>query len=87
MVFWDFEEYKDSNNNPIGGLGKLRIVKEVGRIVLDGQHRFVALQQFWKNRRDTQNPDSQIDVAVVFVVVDNQGRVGCSTPKPARHNH
>ncbi len=78
--FWNFEEYKDANDNPIGGLGKLRIVKEVGRIVLDGQHRFVALQQYWKNKRDAASKDTKIDVAVVFVVVDNLGRIGSPTP-------
>lgn len=80
-AFWDFEEYKDEADNPIGGLGKLRIVKEVGRVVLDGQHRFVALQQYWKATRDTSKKDTEIDIAVVFVVVDELGRIGTTTPK------
>jgi len=79
-AFWDFEEYKDSNDKPIGGLGKLRVIKEVGRVVLDGQHRFVALQQYWRAKASTSK-DPQIDVAVVFVIVDNLGRVGTSTPQ------
>lgn len=78
--FWDFEDYKGEDGNAIGGLGKLRIVKEVGRVVLDGQHRFVALQQYWKSKRDTGAKDVNIDVAVVFVVVDSLGRIGSSIP-------
>jgi DGQHR domain-containing protein len=78
--FWDFEEYKDEHGTPIGGLGKLRIVKEVGRIVLDGQHRFVALQQYWRMKKDTPAKDANIDVALVFVVVDSLGRIGSPTP-------
>jgi DGQHR domain-containing protein len=74
--FWDFEEYKDENGDAIGGLGKLRIVKDVGRVVLDGQHRFIALQQYWKSLRDTGAVGTPIDVAVVFVVVDELGRIG-----------
>lgn len=76
--FWDFENYKGEDGHHIGGLGKLRIVKEVGRVVLDGQHRFVALQQYWKNQRDAAKKDAEIDVAVVFVVVDELGRIGSS---------
>ncbi|HKP01941.1 MAG TPA: DNA sulfur modification protein DndB [Chthoniobacterales bacterium] len=78
--FWDFEEYKDDQGIPIGGLGKLKIVKEVGRIVLDGQHRFVALQQYWKAKRDATGPDTDVDIAIVFVIVDELGRIGKKTP-------
>lgn len=38
--FWDFQEYRDDNDQLLGGLGKLRVAKKVGRVVLDGQHRF-----------------------------------------------
>ncbi|MEI6034195.1 MAG: DNA sulfur modification protein DndB [Verrucomicrobiae bacterium] len=79
--FWDFEEYKDDNNTPIGGLGKLKIIKDVGRVVLDGQHRFIALQQYWKAKRDSSQNDKELDIAIVFVVVDELGRIGTQTPK------
>lgn len=79
--FWDFEEYKDDNNAPIGGLGKLKIIKDVGRVVLDGQHRFIALQQYWKAKRDSSQNDKELDIAIVFVVVDELGRIGTQTPK------
>src|SRR6266511_2463317 len=73
--FWDFEEYLDENGNGLGGLGKLRMTKEVGRIVLDGQHRFKALKAFWEKHKD--DPDQShlsIEVALIFVVVDELGK-------------
>ena len=80
QAFWDFDEYKDENGASIGGLGKLKIVKEVGRVVLDGQHRFIALQQYWKAKRDSTGADTNIDIAIVFVIVDELGRIGTNTP-------
>jgi DGQHR domain-containing protein len=77
--FWEFDEYKNEDGTPIGGLGKLRIMKEVGRVVLDGQHRFVALQQYWKAKRDATGNGTDLDVAIVFVVVDDLGQIGTRT--------
>lgn len=80
QAFWDFEEYTSEGGHPIGGLGKLKIIKDVARIVLDGQHRFVALQQYWKSKRDTAAHKMELDVAIVFVVVDQVGKIGTNTP-------
>jgi DGQHR domain-containing protein len=75
--FWDFEPYTDESNSPLGGLGKLKILKDVGRVVLDGQHRFLALQKYWLNHRDSQTAKlSEVDIAIVFVVVDELGKIG-----------
>src|SRR6266566_3671693 len=74
--YWDFEEYKNDKGQKIGGLGVLRIAKDVARIVLDGQHRFEALRLFWQSRKDDlAGIDQDIDVALTFVVVDGLGRI------------
>ncbi|MBI4524599.1 MAG: DGQHR domain-containing protein [Deltaproteobacteria bacterium] len=73
--FWDFDDYKDENGHSIDGLGKLKITKDVARVVLDGQHRFSALELLWKSKRhDTTDPSLAIEVALVFVVVDEIGK-------------
>lgn len=74
--FWTFEEYLDDKGVPIGDLGRLRITKNVGRVVLDGQHRFEALKKLWAEIRDDPSAeDGQIEVALIFVVVDELGVV------------
>jgi len=74
--YWDFQEYIDAANRPLGGLGKLRVAKRVGRIVLDGQHRFAALQRLWASHADKNTPLLQMEIAMVFVVIDGLGKVG-----------
>jgi hypothetical protein len=54
--FWDFEEYVDADGNAIGGIGCLRVAKDVGRVVLDGQHRFAALKMYWARSRASLMP-------------------------------
>jgi len=81
--FWDFESYTDAQGAEIGGMGKLRVRKDVGRVVLDGQHRFLALKSFWQAHRDGRDIKlSKMDVALVFVVVDDLGQIGTSEKKP-----
>lgn len=75
--FWDFEEYEDDAGNPLNGLGKLKIAKKVSRVVLDGQHRFRALQQLWENHKDSDDTDIlDIEVSIIFIVAGNLGRFG-----------
>jgi len=72
--FWGFKEYADEAGETLKGLGELKIAKRVGRIVLDGQHRFEALRLLWESVKDKpSDPDSDIDVALVFVVVGSLG--------------
>ena len=73
--FWDFVEYRDEDDKPLGGLGKLRIAKKVGRVVLDGQHRFRALRLLWDEvKGDPGCPDASLEIALIFVMVDDLGR-------------
>ncbi len=75
--FWEFEEYHDEGDKPLGGLGKLRIAKKVGRVVLDGQHRFEALRRLWDEVKNNPGcPDAAVEVALIFVMVDGLGRFG-----------
>lgn len=75
--YWDFEEYKNEKGQKIGGLGVLRIAKDVARVILDGQHRFEALRLLWQSRKDDlQGIFPDIEVALTFVVVDGLGRFG-----------
>jgi DGQHR domain-containing protein len=80
--FWAFEDYTDDNGHQLGGLGKLKITKQVGRVVLDGQHRFLALKKFWDQvRLEPDSADAQIEVALIFVVVDDLGRIDLKETK------
>jgi DGQHR domain-containing protein len=75
--FWEFEEYADADGNRLGGLGLLRISKDVARVVLDGQHRYEALRMYWNSIKDMPQADAHaIEVALVFVVVDHLGQMG-----------
>jgi len=83
--FWEFEEYHDDGGNPLGGLGLLRISKDVGRIVLDGQHRYEALKQYWKSIKDSAEASAhQIEVALLFIVVEERGKLGVAAPTNLR---
>ena len=75
--FWSFDPYTNDNGVELGGLGKLKITKDVGRVVLDGQHRFEALRRYFQiHRRDEMTSETEIDVALIFVVVDDIGKMG-----------
>jgi DGQHR domain-containing protein len=75
--FWEFDAYKNTDGKEIGKLGELRIGKSVLRIVLDGQHRFRALQEFWKEeRKNLVKRGGHIDIPVVFIAIDQAGMKG-----------
>lgn len=75
--FWEYTEYHDDKNNSLGGMGKLKVTKDVSRVVLDGQHRFEALKAFWnKYKSDTTSASCKTEVALVFLVVDDIGIMG-----------
>ncbi|HEV2293563.1 MAG TPA: DNA sulfur modification protein DndB [Tepidisphaeraceae bacterium] len=74
---WTFEEYTDEVGNSLGGLGKLRITKDVGRVVLDGQHRYEAIRMFWDRVKEApDSKEAQMEIALMFVVADDLGKVG-----------
>lgn len=78
--FWNFESYRDENGEELGGLGLLSVSKDVGRIVLDGQHRHAALKEYWTSIKD--NPQAaahQIEVALLFIVVEERGMMGAES--------
>lgn len=75
--FWDFEEYQDSNGGSLGGLGLLKVSKNVGRVVLDGQHRFEALKRYWNTVKDLPGgTEKQIEVGLLFIIIDELGKMG-----------
>jgi len=75
--FWEFEEYVADNGERLGGLGKLRVAKNVGRVVLDGQHRYEALRKYWQYlNAHPLLPAETIEVPLTFVVIDDMGRAG-----------
>jgi DGQHR domain-containing protein len=75
--FWEFAPYTTKDGKEIGKLGELRISKSVFRIVLDGQHRFRALQEFWKEeRKNLIKRGGPIDIPVVFIAIDQAGKKG-----------
>ena len=83
--FWDFTEYLDDDNNTLGGIGKLKITKDVARVVLDGQHRFEALKAYWNSHKnDAESSKADIEVALVIIVADNIGIMKAEQQKDLR---
>ena len=75
--YWAFEEFKTGAGLLLGGLGKLKLTKNVARVVLDGQHRYSALKRYWrKYNGDMFNKVEAIEVALIFVVIDDIGKKG-----------
>lgn len=83
MGYWDFEPYQSESGNPLN-IGQLKVRKDVFRVVLDGQHRFRALQLFWTEQKQQLLKRAQkIDVPLLFITIDGIGKVGdaAQTPK------
>ncbi len=78
--YWQFEQYTDDSGQPIGGLGKLRISKDISRVVLDGQHRFAALKMLWEQEKDALALNPDMEIPLVFVVADSLGQTGSNSP-------
>lgn len=74
--YWEFNEYTDDSGNLTGGIGKLRISKDISRVVLDGQHRFAALKMLWEQERDILALHPEMEVPLVFIIADDLGRTG-----------
>ncbi|WP_013323147.1 DGQHR domain-containing protein [Gloeothece verrucosa] len=84
--FWDFSEVK-SQGKPIEKWVNLKLYKNVSRIVIDGQHRLLALKTYWNAHtgkeplspqqiNDNFNCSETFDIPVVYLVFRDLGRVG-----------
>jgi DGQHR domain-containing protein len=83
--FWDFEQVK-SQGKPVEKWVNLILYKNVSRIVIDGQHRLLALKRYWdahtgkvplssQQKNDNFNCLELFDIPVVYLVFRNLGRV------------
>ena len=72
--YFSFRAYKTSGSTATSALGKLRILSDIDRIVIDGQHRLYALNRAHDYvQRDDYEASldlSEIRVPVVFVTFD-----------------
>lgn len=86
--FWDFKQ-ATSQGKPIEKWVNLELYKNVARIVIDGQHRLLALKKYWnvhtgKESLTTQEKaenyicEETFDIPVVYLVFGNLGKVGHS---------
>ncbi|MBF2067991.1 MAG: DGQHR domain-containing protein [Calothrix sp. C42_A2020_038] len=86
--FWDFEE-ATSKGKPIEKWVNLKLYKNVARIVIDGQHRLLALKKYWNVHTGKESLTAQekaenyiceetFDIPVVYLVFGNLGKVGYS---------
>ncbi|BAZ14678.1 hypothetical protein NIES4071_65220 [Calothrix sp. NIES-4071] len=84
--FWDFSEVS-SQGKTVEKWVNLKLYKNVARIVIDGQHRLLALKKHWyvhtgkenlTTQEKTENYDfsEKFDIPVVYLVFGNFGRVG-----------
>lgn len=85
--FWDFSEVK-SKGKTVEKWVNLDLYKGVARIVIDGQHRLLALKKYWNVHTGkltlsaTEALDGgyscleTFDIPVVYIVFGNLGRVG-----------
>lgn len=81
--YWGFEPYEGPSEGEVLEIGKLSISKRVARVVLDGQHRYRALQLYWEEEKKDLFPSAKIDVPVAYIVVDDVGNFS-SKAKDAR---
>lgn len=84
--FWDFSTVS-SQGKVVEKWVNLKLYKNVARIVIDGQHRLLALRRYWnahtgKEPLNTQQVNDNFncletfDIPVVYLVFGNFGRVG-----------
>lgn len=84
--FWDFYEVK-SQGKVVEKWVTLKLYKNVARIVIDGQHRLLALKRYWnahtgkeplspQQMKDNFSCSETFDIPVVYLVFGNLGRVG-----------
>jgi DGQHR domain-containing protein len=84
--FWDFEVPK-SQGKPIEKWVTLKLYKNVSRIVIDGQHRLLALKKYWNvhvgrevlsTAEASENFDcsAAFDIPAVFLIFGDLGRIG-----------
>jgi DGQHR domain-containing protein len=84
--FWDFSKVM-SQGKPVEKWVNLKLYKNVARIVIDGQHRLLALKRYW-NAHTGQDPltsqqtnenfncSEPFDIPVVYLVFGELGKVG-----------
>lgn len=86
--FWDFSQVS-SQGRPVEKWVNLELYKGVSRIVIDGQHRLLALKKYWDvhtgkesltqiEKSDDFDCAQSFDIPVVYLVFGNLGRVGFS---------
>jgi DGQHR domain-containing protein len=86
--FWDFSQVS-SQGRPVEKWVNLELYKGVSRIVIDGQHRLLALKKYWDvhtgkefltpaEKSDDFDCTQGFDIPVVYLVFGNLGRVGFS---------
>jgi DNA-sulfur modification-associated len=85
--FWDYSEVK-SSGRVIEKWVNLQLYKGVSRVVIDGQHRLLALKKYWDVRINPEHMSANeksegydcsdsFDIPVVYIVFKDLGRVGC----------
>ena len=74
IEYFSFRAYKTSGGTATSALGKLRILSDIDRVVVDGQHRLYALNRaqdyVQRDDYDVSLGLSEIRVPVVFVTFD-----------------
>ncbi len=84
--FWDFSTVS-SQGKPVEKWVNLKLYKNVARIVIDGQHRLLALKRYWNVHTGKEPLTTQeikenfscsktFDIPVVYLVFGDLGRVG-----------
>ncbi|MBW4629477.1 MAG: DNA sulfur modification protein DndB [Brasilonema octagenarum HA4186-MV1] len=84
--FWDFSTVS-SQGKPVEKWVNLKLYKNVARIVIDGQHRLLALKRYWnvhtgkeplspQEIKENFSCSKTFDIPVVYLVFGDFGRVG-----------
>jgi len=71
--YWGFQPYQGPDDTQTLNIGRLSISKKVARVVLDGQHRYRALQLYWEEEKGSLVPRDKMDVPVAYLVIDDIG--------------
>ena len=73
--YYRFEPFEDPSGATIGKVGILRVLSDIDRVVVDGQHRLHALRRANEFTRETEYDKdlglTEIEVPVVFITFDD----------------
>jgi DGQHR domain-containing protein len=91
--FWDYEQVS-SQGKKLEKWVNLKVYKNVSRVVIDGQHRLLALKKYWDihlnpdhllgaEKLESYDCSIPFDIPVVYIVFSDLGKIGGLVDEPS----